>query len=471
MPLARPGFLTGAVLGFAHTVGEFGVVLMIGGNIPGKTKVLSVAIYDYVETSQWREASILAGGMVVFAFVVILAMMLLEKRVARVGRMSEAAAIRVAFRGTARHASRSTPRFTAPATRRHRALRPVRLRQDHGPALHRRARSAARGLLRGRRRSLAGRATRSGRPTERPIGYVFQEASLFPHLSVRRNLLYGAPRARRGASGEIGFDEVVDLLGLARLLDRAPRNLSGGERQRVAIGRALLSQPKLLLMDEPLSALDRLTKDEILPFLERLHDRLSLPVALRQPRHGRGRAPRRPARADGRGPRHRAPGRLSDLQSDPSLPLAAARDAAVSVTATVEAYDATYGLVTLAVRGGRFLVPGPPGAVGRRRRLRILAGDVSLALAPPQASTILNTLPARILSATRIGEHEIVVLLGLGSDGGGDRLLARITQRSWDQLSLAEGMSVHAQVKGVALVQERDGTGWPRAQGVVSAPA
>ena len=96
---------------------------------------------------------------------------------------------------------------------------------------------------------------------------------------------------------------------------------------------------------------------------------------------------------------------------------------------------------------------------------------MSLALVPPQASTILNTLPARILSATRIGEHEIVVLLGLGSDGGGDRLLARITQRSWDQLSLAEGMSVHAQVKGVALVQERDGTGWLRAQGVVSAPA
>ena len=114
---------------------------------------------------------------------------------------------------------------------------------------------------------------------KRPLGYVFQEASLFQHLSVRRNLLFGAPRKDGGRANEaIAFDEVVELLGVERLLDRSPRNLSGGERQRVAIGRALLSQPKLLLMDEPLSALDRATKNEILPFLERLRDRLNLPV-------------------------------------------------------------------------------------------------------------------------------------------------------------------------------------------------
>lgn len=110
---------------------------------------------------------------------------------------------------------------------------------------------------------------------QRPIGYVFQEASLFPHLSVRRNLLFGT---RKVARAQIAFDEVVELLGLAALLDRSPHRLSGGERQRVAVGRALLSQPKLLLMDEPLAALDRSTKDEILPFLERLHETLSLPV-------------------------------------------------------------------------------------------------------------------------------------------------------------------------------------------------
>lgn len=116
----------------------------------------------------------------------------------------------------------------------------------------------------------------SFRPVHRrPIGYVFQEASLFSHLSVRGNLLFGAPRA---AGAQIAFDEVIELLGLARLLDRSPHRLSGGERQRVAIGRALLSQPKLLLMDEPLAALDRSTKNEILPFLERVHERLSLPA-------------------------------------------------------------------------------------------------------------------------------------------------------------------------------------------------
>jgi molybdate transport system ATP-binding protein len=294
----------------------------------------------------------------------------------------------------------------------------------------------------------------SFRPTHRrPIGYVFQEASLFPHLSVRGNLLYGA----RGAGiadeqEEIDFDEVVDLLGLTKLLDRSPRNLSGGERQRVAVGRALLSRPKLLLMDEPLSALDRLTKEEILPFLERLHDRLSLPVLYVS--HDLTEVERL---ADHlvlmEGGRVVAAGPLNELQSDPLLPLATARDAAVSLDAVVEGYDGTYGLMTLAVRGGRFLVPAPPDAIGNRHRLRIFAGDVSIARIPPQASTILNDLPARIMSTTRIGEHEIVVVLGLGPDGTGERLLARVTQRSWDQLNLAEEMLVHAQVKGVALVQ------------------
>ncbi|WP_046868663.1 molybdenum ABC transporter ATP-binding protein [Microvirga massiliensis] len=294
----------------------------------------------------------------------------------------------------------------------------------------------------------------SFRPTyRRPIGYVFQEASLFPHLSVRGNLLYGA-RDRRSARGqeEIDFDEIVDLLGLAKLLDRSPRNLSGGERQRVAVGRALLSRPKLLLMDEPLSALDRLTKEEILPFLERLHDRLSLPVLYVS--HDITEVERL---ADHlvlmKAGRVVAAGPLNELQSDPSLPLATARDAAVSLDAVVEGYDGTYGLMTLAVRGGRFLVPAPPDTIGSRHRLRVFAGDVSLARVPSQASTILNDLPARILSTTRLREHEIVVVLGLGSDGSGERLLARVTRRSWDQLDLAEGMLVHAQVKGVALVQ------------------
>ena len=124
-----------------------------------------------------------------------------------------------------------------------------------------------------------------------------------------------------------------------------------------------------------------------------------------------------------------------------------------NLDAIVEAYDSSYGLMTLAVRGGHFLVPAPPDVIGHRHRLRVFAGDVSLARVPSQASTILNDLPARILSTTKRREHEIVVVLGLGTEGAGERLLARVTRRSWDQLDLAEGMLVHAQVKGVALVQ------------------
>ena len=293
---------------------------------------------------------------------------------------------------------------------------------------------------------------------QRPIGYVFQEASLFSHLSVKRNLLYGAPLDAnvRGPDG-IAFDEVVELLGLAKLLDRSPQNLSGGERQRVAIGRALLSQPKLLLMDEPLSALDRTTKAEILPFLERLHERLSLPVIYIS--HDMAEIERladhlilmQQGKVIGAGP-------LQDLQSDPSLPLVGARDAAISLDAKVEAYDRGDGILMLQVEGGRLLVPAPFIAVGRRQRLRISASDVSLAPTAPEASSILNILPARIVTKSMLGHGEVIVVLALGAEGRGAQLLARITLRSWDLLRLAEGMKVFAQVKGVSLVSGADRT-------------
>ncbi|WP_445491870.1 molybdenum ABC transporter ATP-binding protein [Rhodopseudomonas sp. RCAM05734] len=290
-------------------------------------------------------------------------------------------------------------------------------------------------------------------PYQRPIGYVFQEASLFQHLSVRRNLLYGAPRDGSD-SGGIPFDEVIDLLGLGHLLDRSSQHLSGGERQRVAIGRALLSQPKLLLMDEPLSALDRLTKDEILPFLERLHQRLSLPVIYVS--HDMAEVERL---ADHlilmQAGSVLAAGPLGVLQSDPSLPLAVGRDAAVNFDATAGSYDAAYGILTLHVDGGQLLVPAPQVTAGERRRLRIAASDVSLAREAQQASSILNALPARIVSKTAIGPSEVLAVLALGPDGGGAKLLARLTRRSWDLLELAEGMAVIAQVKGVALAPAR----------------
>ena len=283
----------------------------------------------------------------------------------------------------------------------------------------------------------------------RPIGYVFQEANLFAHLTVRRNLLFGASQA--AANSVVQFDEVVGLLGLQSLLDRAPQGLSGGERQRVAIGRALLSQPRLLLMDEPLAALDRATKDEILPFLERLCATLSLPVLYVS--HDMTEVERL---ADHlvlmeRG-RLLASGPLLALQSDSDLPLVRTREAAVSLDAVVSGYDASYGLATLDVTGGRFLVPASPLAVGVSHRLRIMANDVSLTRDAPARSTITNVLPARILRATDTGENELAVVLGLGTDGKGANVLARVTRRSWELLELEAGVELYVQIKGVALV-------------------
>jgi molybdate transport system ATP-binding protein len=291
-------------------------------------------------------------------------------------------------------------------------------------------------------------------PHRRPIGYVFQEASLFAHLSVRKNLLYGAPGKRVPAGmSDISFDEAIDLLGLDGLLERAPHNLSGGERQRVALGRALLSQPKLLLMDEPLSALDRLTKDEILPFLERLHERLSLPILYVS--HDMAEVERL---ADHlvlmRSGTVVAAGPLAALQSDPSLPLATTRDAAVSLDATVEGYDVAYGLLALRIDGARLFVPASAGVVGDKRRLRIAAGDVSLTLVPPQQSSILNIPPARIVSLSDAGPHEMIVVLSLGDDGTGARLLSRITRKSAERLELRAGANVFAQVKGASLAMK-----------------
>jgi molybdate transport system ATP-binding protein len=308
-------------------------------------------------------------------------------------------------------------------------------------------------------------------PHQRPIGYVFQEASLFPHLSVRRNLLYGAPPL---TGAPIGFDEVADLLGLGGLLDRSPHHLSGGERQRVAIGRALLSQPKLLLMDEPLAALDRATKNEILPFLERLHDQLALPVLYIS--HDMSEIERfadhlvlmERGSVLGAGPLH-------IMQSDPALPLAATRDAAVSFDGLVESHDAHYGLLALRVDGGRLLVPAPAAAPGSRQRLRIAASDVSLARKPTVASSILNILPARIVSHSPLGSGEVTVVLALGQDsnqrsnqhssrdGSGAPILSRVTQRSWDVLDLADGMNIFAQIKGVSLVPVSDRQAIPSA--------
>jgi len=289
---------------------------------------------------------------------------------------------------------------------------------------------------------------------KRPIGYVFQEANLFAHMSVRANLLYGHRRTvGRGVPETIREGEVVELLGIGRLLDRSPQNLSGGERQRVAIGRALLAQPRLLLMDEPLAALDRFSKDEILPYLERLHEVLSVPVLYVS--HDIAEVERL---ADHlvllRDGRVVASGPVQELQADPALPIARMPEAGVTLPAVVQGHEPAYGLTTLDLAGGRLQVPGDLGPVGAGRRVRIAATDVSLARQPSAGSTILNVMPARIVAAEPQDAVQVMAVVALGEDGQGARMLARVTRKSWEMLGLAPGQPVFAQVKGVALVSK-----------------
>lgn len=290
-------------------------------------------------------------------------------------------------------------------------------------------------------------------PHRRPIGYVFQEANLFPHLSVKGNLIFGKGRDRGGdgARGP-GLGEVTDLLGLEGLLERSPARLSGGERQRVAIGRALLSEPRLLLMDEPLAALDRFSKDEIIPYLERLHDTLSIPVIYVS--HDVNEVERLAdfmiMMEDGR---VRAAGPLADVLADGGLPLARTPQAGTVLTARVRDFDAHYGLSLMEVAGETLVVGGRVGAHGTEHRVRINAMDVSLTLEKASGTSILNILPAKVIRQHPVGEAQLNVSLALGADGHGPRILARITRRSWDALGLDVGRMVHAQVKGVALVE------------------
>jgi len=292
-------------------------------------------------------------------------------------------------------------------------------------------------------------------PHLRHIGYVFQEASLFPHLSVRDNLLFGARRAKSAAALPIKLDDIVALLGIDRLLERAPLALSGGERQRVAVGRALLAQPRILLMDEPLSALDRMTKDDILPYFERLHEELALPIIYVS--HDLTEVERL---ADTlvlvREGRITASGPLKDLQTDPTLPLIASPDATVVLTGTVDRIDDTYALTEFGINGGKLVVAGRHGQPGLRRRLRIAAADVSLAKTAPMDSTILNCLPARIDSIESSADSpQANVILTVGRGEHGDRIVARITRKSLVGLGLSVGASIFAQIKSVALIAAR----------------
>jgi len=281
---------------------------------------------------------------------------------------------------------------------------------------------------------------------QRPLGYIFQDAALFPHLSVRQNLEYGQRRIE-AKKRHIKIDATIELLGIGSLLDRMPEKLSGGEKSRVAMARALLSSPSLLLMDEPLAALDIKRKQEILPYLERLHDELSIPVIYVS------HAPDEVARLadhlvlleDGQ---VIASGPISETLARTDLPPAFADDAGVVLETTVSGHEAD-NLSQLDFIDGSLHVGRRKEAPGSRLRCRIHARDVSIALEKPRASSIVNILPAIVtaVAATDTPGH-VLVQMRIGSTP----MLARITERSQRELGITPGQPVWAQIKGVALL-------------------
>ncbi|MBD0866161.1 MAG: molybdenum ABC transporter ATP-binding protein [Rhodobacteraceae bacterium] len=280
---------------------------------------------------------------------------------------------------------------------------------------------------------------------QRPVGYVFQDARLFPHMNVLRNLTYSRRRAVPGMP-QPGFDDVVDLLGLGSLLDRHPGALSGGERQRVAIGRALLSAPKLLLMDEPLVALDTQRKAEILPYLDQLRGATDLPVLYVS--HALSEVARlattlvliEQGRVIASGPVER-------LLSEPGLVRhLGLREAGAILTAKVTEHHAD-GLTELAVSGGQVFVPTMSTPIGARTQVRVLAQDVVLSRNKPEHLSALNILPATITGLRDGSGPGVIVQLSCG----GDMMLARVTRRSACALGLAPGVSVFAVIKAVSI--------------------
>ncbi len=282
---------------------------------------------------------------------------------------------------------------------------------------------------------------------QRPLGYVFQEASLFDHLNVRGNVEFGMKRVPP-AERRVSLEQAVELLGIAHLMDRKPQTLSGGERQRVGIARALATSPRLLLLDEPLSALDAQRKAEVLPYLEKLHAELDIPMVYVS--HALDEVARL---ADHLvlmdAGRVVASGDTQAMLTRLDLPLAHGDTASAIVQGQIIAHDAADHLTQVGFSGGSLLLASATArATGEAVRLRIQARDVSITLRAQLDTSILNILPATVVGIEDDGPGQRMVAL----DVGGARLLSRVTQRSAMMLGIAPGQQVHAQIKGMAVL-------------------
>ncbi len=282
---------------------------------------------------------------------------------------------------------------------------------------------------------------------KRNLGYVFQEANLFSHLTVQGNLHYGLKRIHQNSDAE-HFKQIVELLGIEHLMPRMTERLSGGEKQRVAIARALVLNPEVLLMDEPLAALDGKRKQEILPFLTRLHNQLKIPVlyVTHSQQEVAQLADYLVLLADGK---VQAAGLLSETLSRLDLPQAQEREAASVWQVKVIAHDADYHLTRVAFSGGELSLSALEAELGSSLRIQIYARDVSIALGISTATSILNVLPATISEITeQVGGGQSVIRLQVGNLP----LLAHITRKSVQLLNLQVGMPVYVQIKGTSIL-------------------
>jgi molybdate transport system ATP-binding protein len=284
-------------------------------------------------------------------------------------------------------------------------------------------------------------------PTHRRrVGYVFQEGRLFPHLTVRQNLMFGR-WFRRPQERKVQLETVLDLLGIGHLLQRRPGALSGGEKQRVAIGRALLASPRLLLMDEPLAALDDERKAEILPFIERLRDEANVPIIYVS--HSLGEVSRL---ANSivvlRNGRVAAVGDPAEVLSRSELvPQDAVEEAGALIEARISQHDSQFGLTMLQSKAGLLRAPYLDLPIGTIVRVRIRARDVMIANAPPVGLSALNVLPGKVIELRESGETAVEVAI----DCNGVKLGARLTRKSVETLGLRSELRVYAILKSVAL--------------------